>query len=54
MLRVPPLRIGYWLRVVLVVVAIAQRRLGQDETEIGFAFPKEERAALVVARPDVT
>ena len=30
-------------------------RLGhsQDETEIGFAFPKEERAALVAARPDV-
>ena len=25
----------------------------QDETEIGFAFPKEERAALVAARPDV-
>jgi len=41
--------------VVLVVVAIVQRRLGhsQDETEIGFAFPKEERAALVAARPDV-
>ena len=58
MLRVPLLRIGragYWLRVVLVVVAIAQRRLGhsQDETEIGFAFPKEERAALVAARLDV-
>ena len=25
----------------------------QDETEIGFAFPREERAALVEARPDV-
>jgi hypothetical protein len=25
----------------------------RDETEIGFAFPKEERAALVAARPDV-
>ena len=25
----------------------------QDETEIGFAFPKEERAALVAARPEV-
>src|SRR5215213_2306691 len=25
----------------------------QDETEIGFAFPKEERAALVAARTDV-
>lgn len=25
----------------------------QDETQIGFAFPKEERAALVEARPDV-
>jgi len=24
-----------------------------DETKIGFAFPKEERAALVAARPDV-
>jgi hypothetical protein len=23
-----------------------------DETEMGFAFPKEERAALVSARPD--
>jgi hypothetical protein len=58
MLRVPSLSIGlagYWLRVVLVVVAIAQRSLGhsQDETEIGFAFPKEEREALVAARPDV-
>jgi hypothetical protein len=58
MLRVPSLsigRAGYWLRVVLVVVAIAQRSLGhsQDETEIGFAFPKEEREALVAARPDV-
>jgi hypothetical protein len=25
----------------------------QEETQIGFAFPKEERAALVAARPDV-
>ena len=25
----------------------------QDETIMGFAFPKEERAALVAARPDV-
>jgi hypothetical protein len=25
----------------------------RDETEIGFAFPKEERAAMVAARPEV-
>lgn len=25
----------------------------REETQIGFAFPKEERAALVSARPDV-
>lgn len=25
----------------------------RDETEMGFAFPKEERAALVASRPDV-
>jgi hypothetical protein len=33
------------------IVCIA---FSQDETEIGFAFPKEERAALVAARPDVS
>ncbi|HEV8163044.1 MAG TPA: hypothetical protein VGR74_01090, partial [Actinomycetota bacterium] len=35
MLHVPPRRIGragYWLRVVLVVVAVAQRRLGPSSS----------------------
>jgi hypothetical protein len=35
MLRIPPRRIGragYWLRVVLVVVAVAHRRLGPSSS----------------------
>jgi hypothetical protein len=45
----------------VVVRDRAKFRVGQyvwlafsrDETEMGFAFPKEERAALVASRPDV-
>ena len=40
-------------RVKFRVGQIVYVALSQDETEIGFAFPKEERAALVVAWPDV-
>jgi hypothetical protein len=41
-----------WCAIVCVgqIVYVA---FSQDETEIGFAFPKEERAALVAARPEV-
>ena len=40
-------------RVKFRVGQIVYVAFSQDETEIGFAFPKEERAALVAARPDV-
>ena len=40
-------------RVKFHVGQIVYVAFSQDETEIGFAFPKEERAALVAARPDV-
>jgi hypothetical protein len=39
-------------RVKFRVGQIVYVAFSQDETEIGFAFPKEERAALVAARPD--
>ena len=38
-------------RVKFRVGQIVYVAFSQDETEIGFAFPKEERAALVAARP---
>jgi hypothetical protein len=40
-------------RVKFRVGQIVYVAFSQDETEIGFAFPKEERAALVADRPDV-
>ncbi|GAA3619777.1 MmcQ/YjbR family DNA-binding protein [Microlunatus ginsengisoli] len=40
-------------RVKFRVGQIVYVAFSQDETEIGFAFPKEERAELVAARPDV-
>ena len=40
-------------RVKFRVGQIVYVAFSQDETQIGFAFPKEERAALVAARPDV-
>jgi hypothetical protein len=40
-------------RVKFRVGQIVYVAFSQDETEMGFAFPKEERAALVAARPDV-
>lgn len=40
-------------RVKFRVGQIVYVAFSQDETEIGFAFPKDERAALVAARPDV-
>ncbi len=40
-------------RVKFRVGQIVYVAFSQDETEIGFAFPKEERAGLVAARPDV-
>ena len=40
-------------RVKIRVGQIVYVAFSQDETEIGFAFPKEERAALVAARPEV-
>ena len=40
-------------RVKFRVGQIVYVAFSRDETEIGFAFPKEERAALVAARPDV-
>lgn len=40
-------------RVKFRVGQIVYVAFSQDETQIGFGFPKEERAALVEARPDV-
>jgi hypothetical protein len=40
-------------RVKFRVGQIVYVAFSQDETELGFAFPKEERAALVAARPEV-
>ena len=40
-------------RVKFRVGQIVYVAFSRDETEMGFAFPKEERAALVEARPDV-
>ncbi len=40
-------------RVKFRVGQIVYVAFSRDETEIGFAFPKEERAALVAARPHV-
>jgi hypothetical protein len=40
-------------RVKFRVGQIVYVAFSQDESEIGFAFPKEERAALVAARPEV-
>ena len=40
-------------RVKFRVGQIVYVAFSRDETEIGFASPKEERAALVAARPDV-
>jgi hypothetical protein len=40
-------------RVKFRVGQIVYVAFSQDETEIGFAFPKEERATLVAARPGV-
>jgi hypothetical protein len=40
-------------RVKFRVGQIVYVAFSQDESEIGFAFPKEERAALVAARPGV-
>src|SRR5215212_382964 len=43
-----------WCAIVCSSVSVRSYvAFSQDETEIGFAFPKEERAALVAARPDV-
>jgi hypothetical protein len=39
-------------RVKFRVGQIVYVAFSQDETEIGFGFPKEERAALVAERPD--
>jgi hypothetical protein len=39
-------------RVKFRVGQIVYVAFSRDETEIGFGFPKEERAALVAARPD--
>ena len=40
-------------RVKFRVGQIVYVAFSRDETEIGFAFPREERAALVAARPEV-
>ncbi|GAA4353802.1 MmcQ/YjbR family DNA-binding protein [Angustibacter luteus] len=40
-------------RVKFRVGQIVYVAFSQDETEIGFGFPKEERAALVAERPEV-
>ena len=40
-------------RVKFRVGSIVWLALSRDETEMGFAFPKEERAALVESEPDV-
>lgn len=39
-------------RVKFRVGSIVYAAFSRDETELGFAFPKEERAALVASRPD--
>ncbi|MDA5285989.1 MmcQ/YjbR family DNA-binding protein [Streptomyces sp. Isolate_45] len=39
-------------RVKFRIGRIVYLALSRDETELGFAFPKEERAALVAAEPD--
>lgn len=39
-------------RVKFRVGRIVYLALSRDETEMGFAFPKEERAALVAAEPE--
>ena len=33
--------------------SLSPAALSRDETVLGFAFPKEERAQLVASRPDV-
>lgn len=40
-------------RVKLRVGSIVWLAFSRDETEMGFAFPREERAALVESEPDV-
>ncbi|HEX8002970.1 MAG TPA: MmcQ/YjbR family DNA-binding protein [Mycobacteriales bacterium] len=40
-------------RVKFRVGQIVYVAFSRDETEMGFAFPREEREALVAARPDV-
>ncbi|HEV2891059.1 MAG TPA: MmcQ/YjbR family DNA-binding protein [Frankiaceae bacterium] len=40
-------------RVKFRVGSLVYVAFSRDETEMGFAFPKEERAALVAERPDV-
>jgi hypothetical protein len=40
-------------RVKFRVGQIVYAAFSRDETDLGFAFPKEERAALVASRPDV-
>jgi hypothetical protein len=40
-------------RVKFRVGSIVYVALSRDETTMGFAFPKEEREALVASRPDV-
>ena len=40
-------------RVKFRVGSLVYVAFSRDETEMGFAFPKEERAALVAARPAV-
>ncbi|GAB3590000.1 MmcQ/YjbR family DNA-binding protein [Angustibacter peucedani] len=40
-------------RVKFRVGSLVYVAFSQDETEMGFAFPKDERAALVAERPDV-
>ena len=39
-------------RVKFRIGRIVYLALSRDETELGFAFPKEERAALVASEPD--
>ena len=41
-------------RVKFRVGQIVYVAFSQDETEIGFAFPKEERESLIAAEPDAT
>src|SRR4051794_9628089 len=40
-------------RVKLRVGRLVYASFSADETQLGFAFPKEERAALVAGRPEV-